>query len=127
MRGRESVVSKRASKQFERRWTSGSASGVADAARGATAGRRRSRTAWELASSAQTTRIVQPWLFWTDDYANAHSCSLLRRVAAMRDVLRAIALYKARLGLFVDSVERVVRRIDKNRTPDAREGRRSAD
>ena len=80
--GRFSVRSKRASKQLLRWWTSGSASGVAEAARGATDGRRRNRMAWELASSAQTThgtrardRGVQPCLFWSDDYANAHSCS----------------------------------------------------
>ena len=83
MRGKESVLSKRASKQFERRWTSGSASGVADAARGATAGRRRNRTAWELASSAKMTRMarlrsggVQPGIpVFFYGYANAHSCS----------------------------------------------------
>ncbi len=31
-------------------------------------------------------------------YATARSCPLLRRVAAMRDVLRAIANYEARVG-----------------------------
>ena len=89
MRGRESVLSKRASKQFERRCTSGSASGVADAARGATAGRRRSRTAWEVASSAQTTRIVQPCLFWSLRDATARSCPW-SGVSQRCDVPRAI-------------------------------------
>ena len=57
--GRFSVRSKRASKQLLRWRTSGSASGVTDAARGATAGRRRNRMACEVASSAKMTRIVQ--------------------------------------------------------------------
>ena len=112
MRGRESVRSKRASKQFERRWTSGSASGVNDAARGATAGRRRRRTAWELASSAKRTRMarlrsggVQPGIsvfFGVLRDATARSCSLLRRVAAMRRSSRDLSLLSTRFGCASD-------------------------